>query len=134
MGQKVTLDSPITLLVNYEVQNPTSSKLKTYLEKVQLVGYSKEEIRFVLCSWNKIKKQTNKQTYMHQPGTISDSLGLRLFKPFRNKETYCQPHHVPFFLKKSFRFNRKTAFHQISFRGRCNEHCFSPGKFSQIVG
>ena len=50
-------------------------------------------------------------------GTISDSLGLRkIFKPFGNKNT-CQSQHAPFFLKKSYKFDRKTTFHQISFRG-----------------
>ena len=51
-------------------------------------------------------------------GTISDNLSLRkIFKPFRNKEKYLSITTYTIFLKQSHKFDRKTTFHQISFRG-----------------
>ena len=52
-------------------------------------------------------------------GTMhSDCLGLRkIFKPFRNTENTCQSKHVPIVSQKMHKFDRKTAFYQISFCG-----------------
>ena len=55
----------------------------------------------------------------HIKGIISDSLGLRkIFKTLQNQRKIYDNHNMYHFSqKKSHKFDRKTDFHQISFRG-----------------
>ena len=51
-------------------------------------------------------------------GTVSDRLRLwKIFKPFRNKEKCMPISSYIIFPQKSRKFDRKTAFHQITFHG-----------------
>ena len=79
----------------------------------------------ILLRWHFIKSKLFK-------GTISDSLGLRkIFKLFRNKEKYLSITTWTIFPQKSHRFDRKTAFHQISSHGP-RALFFYQGKISLI--